>query len=156
MGQGSLGEFEQMVLLAVLQLGDYVYGVPIVDKIERRTGRSVARALVPDSPESDQLRRWLHRGHPIAMSTRAWGEFLCGTLEDGARTLARRIARGHVPLGTREAEEAARLFNGTGRRRGRFQDCLVAATAILSGAVFATSDRSDFGRLATMGIEMAD
>ena len=46
MTHGSLGEFEQMVLVAILQLGDGVYGVPIVDEIERRTGRSVARAAV--------------------------------------------------------------------------------------------------------------
>lgn len=46
MGQVSLGEFEQMVLLAILHLGDGVYGVPIVDEIERRTGRSVSRAAV--------------------------------------------------------------------------------------------------------------
>jgi DNA-binding PadR family transcriptional regulator len=42
----ALGEFEQMVLLAILHLGDEVYGVPIVDEIERRTGRSVAPAAV--------------------------------------------------------------------------------------------------------------
>ena len=42
----SLGEFEQMVLLAILHLGEGVYGVPIVEEIERRTGRSVARAAV--------------------------------------------------------------------------------------------------------------
>lgn len=44
----SLGEFEQLVLLAIVRLtgsGD-VYGVPIVDEIERRTRRSVARAAV--------------------------------------------------------------------------------------------------------------
>ena len=44
-----LGEFEQMVLVAVvhlLQLGDDVYGVPIVDEIHRRTGRRVADAAV--------------------------------------------------------------------------------------------------------------
>jgi PadR family transcriptional regulator, regulatory protein PadR len=46
MGQTTLGEFEQMVLLAILQLGADVYGVPIVEEIERRTGRSVARAAV--------------------------------------------------------------------------------------------------------------
>jgi DNA-binding PadR family transcriptional regulator len=46
MPNNTLGEFEQMVLLAILQLGDDVYGVPIVDEIERRTGRSVARAAV--------------------------------------------------------------------------------------------------------------
>lgn len=46
MGQQILGEFEQLVLLAVLQLGEDVYGVPIVEEIERRTGRRVARAAV--------------------------------------------------------------------------------------------------------------
>jgi DNA-binding PadR family transcriptional regulator len=41
-----LGEFEQMVLLAILHLRGETYGVPIVDEIERRTGRSVSRAAV--------------------------------------------------------------------------------------------------------------
>lgn len=44
--QGSLGEFEHIVLLAIVQLGDGVYGVPIVDEIERRTDRKVAPAAV--------------------------------------------------------------------------------------------------------------
>ena len=42
----ALGEFEQLVLLATLQLGEDVYAVPIVDEIERRTGRSVSPAAV--------------------------------------------------------------------------------------------------------------
>jgi DNA-binding PadR family transcriptional regulator len=42
----GLGEFEQLVLLAIVQLGGDVYGVPIVDEIERRTGRTVSRAAV--------------------------------------------------------------------------------------------------------------
>ena len=46
MTREALGEFEQLVLLAVLQLSGDVYGVPIVDEIERRTGRSVAPAAV--------------------------------------------------------------------------------------------------------------
>ena len=32
MTREALGEFEQMVLLAILHLGDEVYGVPIVDR----------------------------------------------------------------------------------------------------------------------------
>jgi PadR family transcriptional regulator, regulatory protein PadR len=36
-----LGEFEQIVLLAILRLGDDAYGVPIRLEIERRTGRSL-------------------------------------------------------------------------------------------------------------------
>lgn len=46
MGNETLGEFEQMVLLAILQLEGDVYGVPVVDEIERRTGRSVSRSAV--------------------------------------------------------------------------------------------------------------
>ena len=45
MPQG-LGEFEQMVLLAILHVKGEAYGVPIVDEIERRTGRTVSRAAV--------------------------------------------------------------------------------------------------------------
>jgi DNA-binding PadR family transcriptional regulator len=44
--QQGLGEFEQLVLLAILQLGADVYGVPIVEEIQRRTGRRVVRAAV--------------------------------------------------------------------------------------------------------------
>lgn len=36
-----LGEFEQVVLLAVLRLGDDAYGVPIRREIEKRGGRKV-------------------------------------------------------------------------------------------------------------------
>jgi PadR family transcriptional regulator len=36
-----LGEFEQIVLLAILRLGDQAYGVPIRLDIEQRTGRAV-------------------------------------------------------------------------------------------------------------------
>ena len=46
MSREALGEFEQLVLLAIMHLGDDVYGVPIADEIERRTGRSVSPAAV--------------------------------------------------------------------------------------------------------------
>ena len=48
MTRESLGEFEQLVMLAIIRLtpAGEVYGVPIVDEIERRTRRSVARAAV--------------------------------------------------------------------------------------------------------------
>ena len=42
----SLGEFEHVVLLAVLRLGDEAYAVPILDEIERCTGRSISRGSV--------------------------------------------------------------------------------------------------------------
>ena len=46
MSHHGLGEFEQFVLLAILHLGGESYAVPIVDEIERRTGRSVSRPAV--------------------------------------------------------------------------------------------------------------
>jgi PadR family transcriptional regulator len=36
-----LGEFEQIVLLAIIRLGDLAYGVPVRREIEVRTGRSL-------------------------------------------------------------------------------------------------------------------
>jgi PadR family transcriptional regulator PadR len=46
MGRGTLGSFEQLVLLAILQVGDGTYAVPIVREIEERTGRTIAHAAV--------------------------------------------------------------------------------------------------------------
>ena len=46
MSPQGLGEFEQLVLLAIAHLREDAYGIPIVEEIERRTGRSVARAAV--------------------------------------------------------------------------------------------------------------
>jgi PadR family transcriptional regulator PadR len=41
-----LGDFELMVLLAVMRLGDDAYGVPISREIEQQSGREVALATV--------------------------------------------------------------------------------------------------------------
>jgi DNA-binding PadR family transcriptional regulator len=40
--RGYLGEFELMILLAVISLGDGAYGVPISRAIEKHRGREVA------------------------------------------------------------------------------------------------------------------
>jgi DNA-binding PadR family transcriptional regulator len=40
--QPSLGEFEQIVLLAILRLGDEAYGVTILNEIGAKTGRNPA------------------------------------------------------------------------------------------------------------------
>jgi PadR family transcriptional regulator PadR len=44
--QAPLGEFEQLVLLAVMRLDDGAYAVPIRQEIESRTSRSVARGAL--------------------------------------------------------------------------------------------------------------
>ncbi len=41
-----LGEFEQLVLLAILRLGDEAYALPLRDELSRIAGRSVARGAL--------------------------------------------------------------------------------------------------------------
>jgi len=72
MPRQNLGEFEQLVLLAILHLAaggdDGIYGVPIVDEIERRTARSVSRVAVYIAlrrlEQKGLVRTWM--GDPIA------------------------------------------------------------------------------------------
>jgi DNA-binding PadR family transcriptional regulator len=40
MSRDSLGEFEKVVLLAILQLGGESYGAPILEEIEKRSSQS--------------------------------------------------------------------------------------------------------------------
>jgi DNA-binding PadR family transcriptional regulator len=42
----TLGEFEQLVLLACVRLGEDAYAVPILREIRERTGREVTHAAV--------------------------------------------------------------------------------------------------------------
>jgi len=51
MPRGTLTDFELMILLAILRLGDEAYGVPIADEIERTGRRTVAVAAVYASLE---------------------------------------------------------------------------------------------------------
>jgi PadR family transcriptional regulator, regulatory protein PadR len=47
MARGAyLGEFELMVLLVLIRLGDDAYGVPICHEIEKRSGREAAMGSV--------------------------------------------------------------------------------------------------------------
>ena len=46
MGRSAAGEFEQLVLLAILRLGERAYGARIMKEIRARTGRPVSRAAV--------------------------------------------------------------------------------------------------------------
>jgi DNA-binding PadR family transcriptional regulator len=43
---GYLGEFEQLILFSVLQLGEGAYGVSIRETIEQRTGRAVSSGAI--------------------------------------------------------------------------------------------------------------
>ncbi len=46
MSRANLGDFEHLVLLAVMRLGDAAYGLAVRGEIERRTDRTVSTGAV--------------------------------------------------------------------------------------------------------------
>ncbi len=111
----------------------------------------LVRALQEGSPESARMLQWLESGRPVAMSTVAWTEFLCGPVTGDECAAVLRVIEEPLPLLARHGELAARLFNRTGRRRGTLADCLIAAVAIDAKAPIATADHG-FARFADEGL----
>jgi predicted nucleic acid-binding protein len=110
------------------------------------------RALVAGSRQDARLREWLRAGEPLAMSAIAWAEFLCGPATERQIELATAVVQERVRFAEEDAPLAARLFNGSGRRRGSMVDCLLAATALRAGAALATTNAADFERFAPAGL----
>ena len=104
MGKGDhLGEFEHLVMLALLRLKDSAYGMRVRQEIQSRTERSVAIGSVYAT-----LDRLEHKGYVIALAG----------LEDGGR--ARKYFR-LTPEGAqsllRMQEEIQRMTEGVSVRR---------------------------------------
>lgn len=68
MSSGYLGEFEQVVLLAILQLDDEAYGVAVMDELQRRIGREVSRGAMYSTLDRLESKGLLasHVGAPTA------------------------------------------------------------------------------------------
>lgn len=114
------------------------------------------RALGRGSREDLALRAWLGAGERLGISAVAWGEFLCGPVEPDSAALAAEIVGDPVPLDRAAAALAADLFNQAGRRRGTMMDCFIAASALTSGARFATTNEADFRRFSAAGLALAE
>jgi len=65
MDRQSLGEFEHLVMLAILRVGSEAYGVTIAEEVETRSGRAVNQAAVYMT-----LRRLEEKG----LAKSEWGE----------------------------------------------------------------------------------
>ena len=116
----------------------------------------VIRALNHGSSEDRALRSWIKDGTPLLMSTVAWAELLCGPIDENHQGLVGRIVGQFAPFDAEDAFLAAQLFNRTGRRRGSFADCMIAAAAINARASLASSNRADFTRFTTEGLHLAE
>lgn len=107
------------------------------------------------SPGGLKISAWLKAGKSVTTSAVAWSEFCNGPLSKAQKDAAFAVLDRQITDFTwREAEEAARLFNLSGRRRGSHADCMIAAAAIVSGAPLATFNTEDFQRLAPFGLQL--
>ena len=112
-------------------------------------------ALTSDSQEDARLREWIGANQPLGMSTVAWTEFLCGPVDEAALSVASVVVGRQSRFTEEMAVIAARLFNGSGRRRGTMVDCMIAATALAEQAAIATSNPDDFRRFEACGLVLA-
>ena len=113
------------------------------------------RALVRGSPEDARLREWIRANEPLGMSAIAWAEFLCGPVDETVLSLASAVVARRFQFTEEMATMAARLFNGSGRRRGTMIDCMIAATALVEEATVTTSNPGDFSRFEAFGLALA-
>lgn len=63
MGKKFLGEFEELILLAILKLSDNAYGIPIAEAIEEFSGKRVSIGALYTSlarlEEKGYIRSWV-------------------------------------------------------------------------------------------------
>jgi predicted nucleic acid-binding protein len=110
---------------------------------------------VAGSPQAQRVDQWLRAGESLAASALAWTEFLSGPVQPQEIALVESVLESRVvPFDVATAKLAAGLFNQTGRRRGSRFDCLLAATAMLAQAEFATENRSDFAPFVPHGLKL--
>ena len=57
--EGFLGEFEQMLLLAAMRLGDDAYGVRLMEELEASVGRRVSRGSVYVTLDRIEDKGWI-------------------------------------------------------------------------------------------------
>ena len=112
-------------------------------------------ALEEPGGEADRrAREWLGKGWPLGVCSIVWSEYLFGPLSAEKKTAADVLISWKEPFGVEDAPLAAHLFNRTGRRRGTFVDCMIAAVAIRCQAQFATFNRDDFTSFIDMGLNL--
>lgn len=112
--------------------------------------------LVTDgSPHIALIRQWLEEGETLGASAVAWSEFCNGYLTAEQKDAVFAVLNRQVTDFTwRQAEEAARLFHRTGRRRGSHADCMIAAAAMAAGVPVATRNVKDFERFVPFGLKL--
>ncbi len=112
--------------------------------------------MVADSQESEELIAWSDNGERFCTASASWYEFLCGPVNTTQVSTMRGVVESILPFGTPHAEEAARLYNATGRRRQLRVDAMIASAATTNNVPLATSNREDFENFVPLGLRLVD
>ncbi len=116
---------------------------------------NVLIALPLLSRQRHQLTQRISNGEPVATSSLAWFEYVCGPLAESEQHLVRAVIGAQIlDVDEAVAERAAALFNHAGRRRSLRTDSLIAATAILAGAELASYNAVDFAPFTAHGLRL--
>jgi predicted nucleic acid-binding protein len=103
------------------------------------------RMLISETLESKRVKKWLKKGEQLTTSSIAWYEFLCGPVgEAEIQTVRACLQGGIVAFEEAQINEAARLFNVTGRARRLRIDAMIAACAVTANIPLATDNNEDF------------
>lgn len=101
------------------------------------------------------LARRISKGEPVATSSLAWFEYVCGPVAEAEQHLVRAAIGGQIlDVDEAIADRAAALFNHAGRKRSLRTDSLIAATAILAGAELASFNAQDFAPFTAHGLTL--
>lgn len=112
------------------------------------------RSLVENSAEASDLVTWARSGESLVTPMVAWYEFLCGPVNEEHVQTVRGFLSEVIPFDERQAEEAARLINATGRKRSLRIDATIAGCAITANAKLATDNRNDFELFRPCGLQL--
>ena len=110
--------------------------------------------LVAESPEAEELVAWSESGERFCAASTAWYEFLCGPVNASQAATMRGVLQSILPFGDRQAQEAARLFNATGRKRRLRVDAMIASAATTHQVPLATNNQDDFAEFVPLGLEL--
>lgn len=101
----------------------------------------------------DFVENQLALGEEIVVSSIVWYEFLVGPIDrDEIAFVLGFFAKAPIAFDENLADQAARLFNRTGRARKRKTDSMIAATALAFGGRIATGNMQDFQNFESFGL----
>ena len=111
--------------------------------------------LARPGESADELVVWSESGETFCTAATAWYEFLCGPVNASHVSTMRGVLQTILPVDDLQAQEAARLYNGTGRKRRLRIDAMIASAATSHQIPLATNNRDDFTEFIPLGLKLA-